>query len=265
MNEDQAARWKAKSSEQQFVNMLEKEYNQAPRVAQAILADAENCLLGTDMGLKTGQMRVILTARGAGHGKPLREIATRNVVWTVDAGEKDIDICRQQGYPEMRRQRILRLLNEALAQGAVATQEDLARVLQTSVRTIKRDFKVMLAQGLSLPTRGNLQGIGRGQTHKAQIVGSWLAGKTFDQIAQESKHSVTSVQRYLQAFVRVVELHQRGLSIVEIALLLQIGQPLTKEYLVIYEEHDNPFARQRLSEQIKRFKNRPQSGKKGAK
>ena len=45
MNEEQAARWNAKSSEQQFINMLEKEYNQAPRVAQAILADAENCLL----------------------------------------------------------------------------------------------------------------------------------------------------------------------------------------------------------------------------
>ena len=73
----------------------------------------------------------------------MREVATRNVVWTVDAGEKDFDICRQQGYPEMRRQRILRLLNEALAQGAAATQEDLARALQTSVRTIKRDFKVM--------------------------------------------------------------------------------------------------------------------------
>ena len=73
MNEEQAARWNAKSSEQQFINMLEKEYNQAPRVAQAILADAENCLLGTNnKGLKQGQMRVILTTRGAGHGKPMR-------------------------------------------------------------------------------------------------------------------------------------------------------------------------------------------------
>lgn len=265
MNEDQAARWKAKSSEQQFLNMLEKEYNQAPRVAQAILADAENCLLGRDKGLKQGQMRVILTARGAGHGKPMREMVTRNVVWTVDAGEKDTDICRQDGYPALRRERILRLLNEALAQGAVATQEDLARALQTSVRTIKRDFKVMQGQGAYLPARGNLKGIGRGQTHKAQIVGSWLAGKTFDQIAQKSRHSVTSVQRYVQAFVRVVELQQRGLPIVEIALLLQVGQPLVKEYLAIYDAHDAPFARQRLAEQLQRLKKRPQSGKKGAK
>ena len=265
MNKDQAARWKAKSSKQQFLNMLEKEYNQAPRVAQAILTDAQNCLLGREKGLRQGQMRVVLTARGAGHGKPMREIATREVVWTVDAGEEDFEICQQQGYPGMRRQRILRLLNEALAQGAAATQEDLARALQTSVRTIKRDFKVMQAQGLYLPTRGNLKGIGRGQTHKAQIVSSWLAGKTFDQIVQQSRHSVTSVQRYLQAFVRVVELHQRGLPIVEIALLLQIGQPLVKEYLAIYDAHDAPFERRRLTEQLQRLKNRPQSGKKGAK
>ena len=136
-------------------------------------------------------------------GSPYMKLL-RDVVWTIDAGEKDYDTCRQHGNPEMRRQRILRLLNEALAQGAVATQEDLARVLQTSVRTIKRDFKIMQAQGFYLPTRGNLQGIGRGQTHKAQIVGSWLAGKTFDQIARQSRHSIASVQRYFQAFVRVV-------------------------------------------------------------
>ena len=93
MNEDQAARLKAKSSKQQFLNMLAKEYNQAPKVAQAILADAENCLLGRDKGLKQGQMGAVLTARGAGHGKPVREMATRNVVWTIDAGEKDSEIC----------------------------------------------------------------------------------------------------------------------------------------------------------------------------
>jgi len=265
MNKEQVARWQAKTPEQQFLNMLEKEFNQPPRVAEAILADAEKCLLGAHKSLKPGQMRVVLTARGAGHGRALREIATKDVIWTVDAGEEDFETCQQHGYPALRRQRILRLLDEALAQGAVATQEDLARALQTSVRTIKRDCKMMQGEGICLPTRGNLQGIGRGQTHKARIVGLWLAGKTFDQIALESRHSVSSVQRYIQAFVRVDELQRRGLPIEEIALLLQVGQPLVKEYLAIYEAHDTPLARQRLAEQLHRLQKRPQLGKKGAK
>jgi DeoR/GlpR family transcriptional regulator of sugar metabolism len=50
------------------------------------------------------------------------------------------------------------LLDEALAQGALATQEDLARVLQTSLRTIKRDFAELHNQGLYLSNRGYLKG-----------------------------------------------------------------------------------------------------------
>lgn len=265
MNKEQVARWQAKTPEHQFLTMLEREFNQPPRVAEAILTEAQKCLLGTGMSLKPGQIRVVLTVRGAGHGRAMREIAKKDVIWTIDAGEEDFETCQQHGYAAMRRQRILRLLDEALAQGAVATQEDLARALQSSVRTIKRDCKVMQAKGISLPTRGNLQGIGRGQTHKAQIVGLWLAGKTYDQIAQSSRHSVTSVQRYIQAFIRVVDLQRRGLPIEEIALLLQVSQPLVREYLAIYERHNTPLARQRMAEQLHRLQNRPQLGKKGAK
>jgi predicted transcriptional regulator len=263
MNEDQVARWQAKSPEQRFLNMLGDEFNQPSRIAQAILADATSCLMGTKENLKPGQMRVILAARGAGHGKAVREMATKEVIWTVDAGEEDYEIGQKRGRRMMRQQRILRLLDEALAQGAVATQEDLARVLQVTVRTIKRDCKVLRENGTYLPTRGNLQGIGRGQTHKAQIVKCWLEGQTYDQVARQTHHSVTSVQRYIQAFVRVIQLRERGLSSEEIALLLQVGQPLVEEYLAIYEVHDNPFARQRLAEQLQRLKKRSRRVKKG--
>jgi biotin operon repressor len=263
MNKDQVVRLQAKTPEQRFLNMLEKEFNQAPRIAQVILADAQSCLLGSSKSLKPGQMRVVLAARGAGHGRALRATPTKEVVWTVDAGEADYEVGQGEGYRAMRRQRILRLLDEALAQGGVATQEDLARVLNVSPRTIKRDCVAMRAQGISLPTRGNLQGIGRGQTHKREIVGRWLGGETYDQISRHTHHHVTSVQRYVQAFVRVVQLHQRDLPGEEIALLLQLSRPLVAEYLAIYQEHDAPLARQRLSEQLQRLNHRPHGAKKG--
>jgi predicted transcriptional regulator len=263
MNEDQVARWQAKTPEQRFLNMLGNEFNQPSRIAEAILADATTCLMGTKENLKPGQMRVILVARGAGHGKAVRDMVTKEVIWTVDAGEEDYEIGQKHGRRMMRQQRILRLLDEALAQGAVATQEDLARVLQVTVRTIKRDCKVLRENGTYLPTRGNLQGIGRGQTHKAQIVKYWLEGQTYDQVARQTHHSVTSVQRYIQAFVRVIQLCERGLTSEEIALLLQVGQPLVEEYLAIYEVHDSLFARQRLAEQLQRLKKRSSKVKKG--
>ena len=263
MNEDEAGRLKAKTAEQRFLNVLKSEFKQAPRMAEAILDDARTCFLGTSESLRTGQMRVVLSSRGAGHGRAMRETATREVTWTVDAGEEDIEIGQREGRHAMRRQRILRLLDEALAQKAVATQEDLARVLNVSVRTIKRDCAALQAQGIYLPTRGNLQGIGRGQTHKAQIIGRWLGGETYDQIARHTHHSVASVQRYMKAFVRLVVLHLQGLPVEEIAMLLQISRPLVQEYLAIYDKHDTPLARQRLTEKLQRLNHTPQKVKRG--
>jgi hypothetical protein len=143
-----------------------------------------------------------------------------------------------------------------------ASQEDLARVLQVSVRTIKRDCAYLENQGIYLPTRGNLKGIGRGQTHKALIVGRWLRGESYDQIARATHHAVVSVQRYVQAFVRVIQLHQQGLDKEEIALLLQIGWPLVADYLAIYQAHDSPLARERLAAHIQRLQQRVQGQKK---
>jgi predicted ArsR family transcriptional regulator len=159
--------------------------------------------------------------------------------------------------------RIQRLLDEALNQGAVATQEDLAQALHVSVRTIKRDCKELEAQGLCLPTRGRLKGIGRGQTHKAQIVGRWLRGETYDQIRLATRHSLTSIKRYIQCFVRVADLHRQGFSESEIALLLELSAYLVKEYLAVYHEHDSYEYQERLTQQIERLSKAPRA-KKGA-
>ena len=135
----------------------------------------------------------------------------------------------------------------------MASQEDLARVLQVSVRTIKRDIKALSEQGLYLPTRGNLHGIGRGQTHKAQIIQRWLQGQTYDQIALQTRHSNTAINRYVQTFVRVIELHQQDFADSQIALLLQIGVALVQEYLAVYVQNDQPACRERLKEQLQRL------------
>ena len=262
MNQDVSGRLTAKTKEQQLLHILQKEFQQPPRVARAILQDMQECLKGTTDQVKIGQMRVILVAMAARHGEALSNTRQKEVVWTVDAGAEDYQVCIQNGAIAMRRLRIQRLLTEAVEQGAVASQEDLARVLHASVRTIKRDCAALTAQGIYLPTRGNMKGIGRGQTHKALIVGRWLRGETYDQITRATHHSVTSVQRYVQAFSQVIQLQQQGLTPDEIALLLQIGWPLVDEYLTIYQEHDTPFVQARLSAQLERFRQRSQGKKK---
>lgn len=253
MKKDEIQRLQAKSREQRFLNMMEQEFNFAPKIAQAVLADAQDCLLGHSIHLKPGQMRVVLLKRDVAHGCSLCQTATKEVTWTVNGGAEDLQIENEHGRVALRHTRIQRLLSEAVEQGAVATQEDIAAVLQVSVRTIKRDCAILQKQGIALPTRGNLQGIGRGQTHKAQIVGRWLRGETYDQIALHTHHSLTCVKRYIQTFARVVQFHRQAFSPGEISLALQISEALVQEYLTVYRQNDTPFCRRRLTQQLERL------------
>lgn len=263
MNEQTINRLEAKTPEQRFLRVLEDDFHQPPRVAQALLEEAQACLVGSATIIRPGQTRVLLISLDAGHGRALRDTASREVIWTLDAGQEDRRTLQQEGPVALRRVRIQRLLDEALEQGAVATQEDLAQALHVSVRTIKRDCKALEAQGISLPTRGNMKAIGRGQTHKAQIVGRWLRGETYDQIQLYTRHSLSSIKRYVQAFVRVADLHRQGYDPGQIAMLLELSPYLVGEYLAVYQEHESVEYQERLTEQIERLSKAPQA-KKGA-
>lgn len=252
-NELEMDRYEAKTPEKRFLQILEQDFRYAPRIADAILAEAQMCLEGKPGNIKTGQMRVLLVRQRAASGQALSQTSQVEVCWTVDAGAEDVVVQREYGPSGLRQVRIQRLLDEAMEQGALATQEDLARVLHTSLRTIKRDFAELHEKGLYLSSRGYMKGIGRGQTHKAQIIRRWLHGETYDQLSINSHHAVSSINRYLKTFVQVVRLHQEGMSTNQIALLLQIGEPLARDYLDVYEHNAEAECRERLAEQLTRL------------
>lgn len=246
-------REQAKTREQEFLRVLEQEFRLAPRVAQAVLAEAEAHLRANETALPAGQIEVLLAERRAGVSQPLAETRKQRVYWTVDGGASDRAVLRQYGSSGLRQMRIQRLLSEALEQGAVASQEDLALALTVDLRTIKRDFKTLQAQGVLLPSRGYLHAVGRGQTHKSQIVRRWLQGESYDQLAHSTRHCLSSIQRYIQLFVRVVALHEQQQSASQIAFLLQCSERLIEEHLVLYQQLDQPAQRSRLAEQLHRL------------
>ena len=77
MKQEQIKRQEAKTAEQRFLQVLGQDFDQAPRVARAILEEAQDCLWGKGQGLRAGQMCVILAQGGAGHGQALRETRTK--------------------------------------------------------------------------------------------------------------------------------------------------------------------------------------------
>jgi hypothetical protein len=128
----------------------------------------------------------------------------------------DMEVLAQEGTSGLRKQKILRMTHEALEQGGLLTQEDLAVLLCSSRRTIKRDMNELKSQGIDVPTRGTLQDIGPGVTHKSKVVKLWLEGFEYTEIERKTGHSGMSVQRYLTGFTKAIRFHSRDYTTPEI-------------------------------------------------
>ncbi|MEJ5308224.1 MAG: BTAD domain-containing putative transcriptional regulator [Anaerolineae bacterium] len=74
-----------------------------------------------------------------------------NVTWTVAAPEDDA----VAGKGARRQRRLRRLLEEAAAQGAAPTVDDLAAALEVSLATLKRDLDALRRAGTPVKTRGS--------------------------------------------------------------------------------------------------------------
>lgn len=250
-----AARLAAKTPEAAFLNILEQEFHFSPRVAGEVLNVASEVLLGGPGQLRPGQVRLVVARLEAPFGPPLAESAKIEVILTADAGIEDAAVLATEGREGLRRGCILRLLAEALEQGGVLTQEDLARVLQVTERTIRRDIQVLKAEGHTIDTRGPLKGVGRGQTHKVKIIALWLDRQGYDKIARWVHHSPQAIKRYVSAFLRMVLLHEQGRAVSEIAFLTQTSVRLVEDYLALYRTAQaNAAQRAKLEEELARMK-----------
>ena len=219
--------------------------------------------------VRPGQVRLVVASLKAPFGPPLADTEKVEVTLTIDAGVEDAEVKAQQGPEGVRQGQILRLTEEALEQGGVLTQEDLARVLMVARRTIVRDVNVLKAEGHLAQTRGVVKGVGRGQTHKVRIIELWLDREGYDKIARWMHHSPQSIKRYVSAFLRMVVLHRQGTPEEEIAFLTQSSVRLVKEYLALYEAAMGvPHRREKLEEELARVstwqKTPSEAGKKGA-
>jgi len=244
----------AKTPEAAFLHVLEQEFNFSPRVSSELLSTAQEMLAGTSSSaVRPGQVRLVVTSLKAPFGPPLVETSKAEVTLTVDAGVEDAVVKAQEGPESLRRGRILRLTEEALEQGGVLTQEDLARALGVDRRTIVRDIKVLKGEGHLIQTRGVVKGVGRGQTHKVRVIELWLDREGYDKIGRWLHHSPQAIKRYVSTFLRVVSLHRQGMSVEEIAFLTQSSVRLVKEYLRVYEAAmGEPHRREKLEEELAR-------------
>lgn len=245
-----------KTPEAAFVQVLREEFKFAPRVARELLHLAQEMLLGgvAAKTIRPGQVRRVVASVKAPFGPPLAETDKVEVTLTVDRGGEDAEVKAREGLEGLRQGRLVRLVAEALEQGGVLTQEDLARVLQVDVRTIRRDIQRLKAEGHRIETRGQVKGVGRGQTHKVRIIELWLDREGYDKIARWLHHSPQAIKRYVSTFVRILSLHQQGMPVETMAFVTQSSVRLVQEYLALYESvQHQPQRLEKLTEELQRM------------
>ncbi|MCJ7483233.1 MAG: DUF1670 domain-containing protein [Thermodesulfovibrionales bacterium] len=228
-----------KNLDQQFVNTVIKGLQCSPFEAQALLDAVYKVYASyfeTSGTLKPGQFLFQVVAINAASNTPLADCEQKTVVLTLDDGQEDLHVKRQQGVVGLRLHRIQRLANEAFQQGGLLTVEDLAnRLLNCGERTLCRDIQTLHSQGISLPLRSTIKDMGRAISHRCIIVEHWLRGYEYEQIAQATHHSIPSVQNYICKFKRVVALALQGFDIHSIGFLVKLSSVLVEQYYSLYQ------------------------------
>ena len=192
------ARLDIKSLECLFSNLITEGTNCSPFESEIIVDKAKEIFAIGEHAegniLQPGQMIWTAIDINEPPGKPLKHCKLRRITLTYINPKEDTEVRREYGTAAKRRQQILRMSVEAKDQQALLTQEDLAEILGSDVRTIRRDIHELNQQQICVPTRGQQKDIGPGVTHRVKAVLQFLQDKEPLEIARSIKHSLTAVE-----------------------------------------------------------------------
>jgi len=185
--------------------------------------------------LQPGQILYTAISSEEGAGKSIKDSKKVSVKLTLIDATTDT----QTLLKKRRQNKIVRMTEEALEQGALLTQEDLSNLLNVNVRTIRRDIKELLAENKTIALRGFKKDIGRSISHKRHIIEQYLSGKTKVDLINSTHHSLRSIERYLSSFSRVCFLYRKKIELTSICQIARVSKTLAEEYIAIYEEYSS--------------------------
>lgn len=258
----------AKTIDSLFRRRIEEGANCSPFVSQAILDAVKEVFAldhdNTDPQLGLGQIKLLVVAASEPAGKPLDQCQKVTVRLTLDAAKEDFQVRLDHGVDGLRRGRILRVTAEAREQDGLLSYEDLAfRLFNCGVRTIVRDIAALKRREIVVPTRGQQQGIGPGQTHRVQAVRLYLRGLEAGEVARHMYHTIGCIENYITTFARVAFLADKGYGDDEIAFVMHRSHSLVAAYRkLLAEARGKPASRRRLAEILTRVET-PAATKKG--
>lgn len=226
--------WEAR----ELVQTIEEVYFQDPALKQIL----------------PGQVKYSCVSTSEPAGKPIKDCQMVTVTLTLFHDEDTVGLPykNKDASIETRWRRLLRICDEAREQGGLLSQEDLAKLLMSDVRTIRRDIAELKTIGIVVPTRGTVKDIGPGVTHKEIAIRLWLEGKEPTEVAKAIHHSLKATENYLEKFKRVAYLRkEKGFTDFEISRTVGISTAATKTFIEIYNEFKNKALFDLRMEEIK--------------
>lgn len=214
-------------------------YDKGPVTASAIVDDLlaliEQYYRYSDQSfLKPGQMvwHAVPVDEYPKKGKSMAQTKLKPVVLDMITDDDLEDLRLPVHSRELKIKKVERWTTQAFDQGALLSQLDLAVLLASS--TVSAGDYVREYQALynrPLPTRGNVQLIGGGQTHKRQIIALYLKGYLVPTICQKTNHSKESVERYIHDFESVRLLSTKFDDVDVISRIIRLSQSVVRQYL----------------------------------
>jgi hypothetical protein len=165
-------------------------------------------------------------------GKTIPQTKMKPVILTFVSPE-DIESIKD-GFKsrELRLRRLERWTNEAYDQGALLTQLDLAILLNVCDSLIGEYMaEYQSLTGKLLPTRGNVQDMGGGISHKTEIISLHLQGYLTPTIAVKTNHSKEAVERYIRDYEVIKLLADKFEDPEKISLISRLSKKVVSQYL----------------------------------
>lgn len=214
-------------------------YDKGAVTASAIIDDllqlVEHYFRFTDNSfLKQGQMvwSCVPLDEFPAKGKSMAQTKLLPVILDIIT-DSDIDDMKQPlHHREVRMKKIERWTTQARDQGGLLSQLDLAVLLCVNEYTAGQYVREYVSlYGRPLPTRGNVQRIGSGQTHKRQIISLYLKGYLVPTICQRTNHSKDAVERYIRDFEAVKLLSSKFDDLDTISRIIRLSSAVVKQYI----------------------------------
>lgn len=243
-----------RDAQETFINVVAEGTSCSRFEAQVIGTKAQEIFrvgpYGDDSSLQPGQMIWRAISAHEPPGKPLEKCEFKTIRLTVHRQDEDTEVKKAHGGSAKRGQQIMRMCEEAFEQDTLLTQEDLATILDTDVKTIRNDQKrYQKKYDILIPTRGNKCDIGPGITHRAKVIQLFIEGQEAVDIGRQMQHSLKAVERYISSYCRIVYCQRQLRDTLKTAMVIGASITLVNKCLEIHEAHClKPVYKERLED-----------------